>query len=313
MKLLQGIDITDSNMTSSDVPENDADEWDSASAPYALNDVVMVTTTANGASEATHKVYKSTASSNNADPTLGTTYTSGDDEVLWWTETGSTNRWKAFNDVLQDQTSQDDGFQYVITPVNVVTGVGLMNVNAGSVRIEVDDPTEGVIFEETFSMVAPISEPGWWPYFFEPVERKSSLYVDGIPPSTGAAFTVEFIGDGTVEAGIVDLGYSRKLGESLYGANYSIIDYSTRQTDADGRVTISQGAYRDVADVPVFVLDSAFSNTRRILAEYRSTPAMWVADENREGTILYGFFDRYDIMLSNPAGSDLTIRIEGLI
>jgi hypothetical protein len=296
--------MTDAILDSSTVPEDDATEWDGAGGLSAGVER-MVTTTAEGASEATHKVYAvASGGDSSVDPTT--------DDGTNWTDLGSTNRWKLFNSIVQDVTSQNDGFEYVVTPDSNVTGVGIMNANAGSIAITVDDPVEGIIFDETFSMVAPISEAGWWPYLFEPVDRKSNLYVDGIPPNVGAEFTVEFIGDGAVSAGILKFGYSRQLGESTYGANFSIIDYSTKEVTG-GQATISQGPYRDVADVPVAVPNSAFSNVKRILADYRATPAIWAADENRDGTIIYGYYDRFDIMIANPALSELVIRIEGLI
>jgi hypothetical protein len=108
----------------------------------------------------------------------------------------------------------------------------------------------------------------------------------------------------------MSIGESVAIGESVYGVNYSIISYSQKR-EVDGRITITTGNYRDVVDVPVVVYASAVSNINRVLNENRDVPAVWFVGEDYP--LVYGFYDRYDMMISNPSFSELTIRIEGLV
>ena len=91
MKVIKPIVITDAILSSSDIVENDATEWTSGGS-FALGATCMVTTTANGAGAATHKIYESLTSSNSGnDPT---------DQVNnadKWLEISATNRWKMFD------------------------------------------------------------------------------------------------------------------------------------------------------------------------------------------------------------------------
>lgn len=312
MKMLQGLTVTDTILTSSTVAETDEAEWNSASVPYALGDVVMVTTTANGASEATHKIYTSTAGTNNEDPTLRTTYVSGTDTVFWWTEDGSTNRYKMFNDVVQDVTTKSGGFAVELTSSSAfVTGVAFHNVTAATIELEVVSGVD-TLYSQTFVMTEPPSESGFWWWLFDPIERKTDLYVDNLPTILGTDITADFTGSGDVSCGIMSLGYSVFIGDSIYGHNYGVVDYSvTSENATTGRVTITRGANRRVVDAPVVVMNSRFGATTRILNESLSTPRSWQLSPDYP--LVYGYYKRYDQMTGNAAFSDLAIRIEGLV
>jgi hypothetical protein len=309
-KLIRGITVDDTILIASDVPEDDEAEWNSASTPYTSGAEVMVTTTANGASKATHRIYKSTASSNNEDPTLRTTYTSGGEDVFWWKDASATNRYKMFDPVVQDQTVQEDGLEVTLSSATTfVTGIGFLNVNAASIDLVIEsDSVE--IFSENYPMQEPVSTSGFWWWLFEPIAAKTSLYIDNLPTILGVDITATFNGAGNVACGIMSIGESVAIGESVYGVNYSIISYSQKR-EVDGRITITTGNYRDVVDVPVVVYASAVSNINRVLNENRDVPAVWFVGEDYP--LVYGFYDRYDMMISNPSFSELTIRIEGLV
>lgn len=310
-KFIRGIEINDTVLLNSTVPETDEAEWNSASVPYGLDVLVMVTTTVNGASEATHRIYQSTAAANNEDPTLRTTYTSGDDEVLWWTDVSATNRYKMFDPVVQDQTVQEDGFEVTVSSATqFVTGVGFLNVSAATIELEVISGMD-TVFSQTYAMQEPPSQSGFWWWLFEPIEQKTSLYVDSLPPILGSEITATFTGVGDVACGIMSIGESTIIGESVYGVNYSIISYSQKTESDTGRITISSGSYRDVVDVPIVVDDAAVRGKLRLLNDSRDVPSVWFVGDRYP--LVYGFYDRYDMMLSNPSFSELTIRLEGLV
>ncbi|MFG0244173.1 MAG: hypothetical protein ACF8R9_15430 [Phycisphaerales bacterium JB054] len=306
MDIIQPLQIDDTTLTSSTVAENDATEWTSG-ATFDAGEECMVTTTANGASVATHKIYESKSTGNTGnDPTTDT------DEV-YWEEVGSTNRYKMFDAVVQGQTTKTDGFEVELSPSGYVTGIGFLNLDASSIDILIESGTETVL-DENYPLVQYSGVDSWYDYFFLPLERSTSLVVTDLPPILGVDITITFNGSGTVGCGICAIGQISTLGVSLYGPNFSIIDYSTKtQSLETGRAIISQGPYRDVADVPVLVYDSDFTMVKRKLTEVRGTPVVWIPDPGRDGTIIYGFYDRFDLLLSNPGSSELVIRIEGLV
>mgnify|MGYP003640811775 CR=1 FL=1 len=307
MKYINPITITDSLLDASNVTEADATEWTSGGS-FSTGQTCMVTTTANGAATATHKIYESVHVGINSghDPTV--------DDGTNWTELSSTNRYKMFDQVVQDQTTRADSIEVEITPTTTATGIGFINLSASEITIVSNDPTDGEVYNKTFSMVSDSGIINWWTYYFTPIERIKNLAVFDLPPTLGATLTITITDTGaTAACGICAIGEYRTIGDTIYGANFSIRDYSQKTEDASGRVTITSGPYRDVADVTVVMQNSQFNVVKQLLTAQRSIPAVWVPDETRNGTIIYGFYDRFDQMLANPANTECVIRIEGLI
>lgn len=299
MKLIQAQTITDSTLTSSSVAETDHSAWSSVTT-YAEDDYVIVTT------PNVHKIYKSKQNSNtNHDPVTDTTAT-------WWSDEGSTNRWKMFNTTIQQQTEKAGGFNVVITPGEIVTGLAAVNVDCAEITVLMTDPTEGTVFNQTYSMISDSGITSWYDYFFTPITRDSDLAVLGLPPYSAAVITVTFTDTGTAKCGALVIGTTQTIGDSQYGAGFGIIDYSTKTTSAAGDVTVTAGSYSDTADIDVVITTERFAQVKKILTDARTVPSVWVTEEDTDGTIIYGYFREFQILMLNPTVSLTTLYIEGL-
>ena len=304
MKVIKSNTVTDVTLTATDVPENDAPEWVTGTT-YHVGDQAMVTTTANGAATATHKIYVSVQSQLGNDPTI--------DDGTNWTEVSSTNRFKMFNDVVQEQTAQANIIDVTITPAVVTTALAAINVDCASITVVVTDPIEGIVYNQTFPMTSYSGITNWYDYFFTAINRKKELSVLGLPPYSQAAIDVTFNDSGeTAKVGALVLGTSANIGDSQYGASFGIIDYSTKAVDAQGRTTITAGTYSDEADIDVVIETGRFAEVKKILTDLRTTPSVWIAEDNTEGTIIYGYYREFDVLLTGPVVSMCTLSIEGL-
>lgn len=299
MKIITAEDITDSTLTSSSVPETDHAAWSSGTT-YALDDYVIVTT------PNIHKIYKSKQNSNlNHDPVTDTTAT-------WWSDEGSTNRWKMFNTTVQQQTLKSGGFNVVITPATIFSGLSVVNADCESITVLMVDPVEGTVWNETYSMISDSGITSWYAYFFTPITRDSDLAVLGLPPYANAVLTVTFTGSGDVKCGALVIGVARTIGISQYGASFGIMDYSTKSTDSAGNVSILAGSFSDTVDVDVIIETPRFAEVKKILTDARSVPSVWVVEEDTDGLIVYGYFREFSILMTNPTVSLTTLSIEGL-
>jgi hypothetical protein len=52
---------------------------------------------------------------------------------------------------------------------------------------------------------------------------------------------------------------------------------------------------------------------QKALADIRTTPTVFIGDEDRAETIVYGFYRGFNIVISTPSISDCSIEVEGLI
>ena len=299
MKVIQPHTITDSTLTSSTVTEADHSAWASGTT-YAEDDYVIVTT------PNIHKIYKSKQNSNTGhDPTTDTSET-------WWEFISYTNRWKMFNAPVQQQTVNSGGIVVVITPAEITTALALINTDCASVTILMVDPVEGTVFDETYSMVSDSGITSWYEYFFTAIVRKTQLAVLGLPPYSAAVITITLTDSVSASCGFMTIGTYDTIGDSQYGASFGIIDYSTKATDASGNVTVTAGNFSDRADVDVIIETGRFAQVKTVLTAVRSTPSVWITEEDTEGTIIYGFFKEFDIIMTNPTVSLCTLQIEGL-
>ena len=298
MKVIKSQAVTDTTLTATDVPENDYAAWASGTT-YAADDRVIVTT------PNIHTIYESAQSANTGnDPTT--------DDGTWWTVVSSTNRWKMFNDVIQEQTVQTDGIDVTLEQAQVVTALSAINVDCESIDVIMTDPVEGEIFNQNYPMISYSGITNWYDYFFLAIERKSELVVIGLPPYANADINVVFNGSGDVKVGALVLGTALNIGDSQYGASFGIIDYSTKEVDSQGRTTITEGTYSDEADIDVVIETGRFAQVKKILTDLRNVPTVWVASEEADGTTIYGYYREFNVLYSGPQVSMCTLSIEGL-
>jgi len=304
MKIIRPVTIDDTIFQSSDVPEADQAEWVSGTT-YHVGDLVMVTTTANGAATATHKIYSSVHSNAGNDPTV--------DDGTSWTEVSSTNRWKMFDAVVQDQTVKATSINTVLQSPSVVNSLALLNVEGTTVVITMTDSVEGVVYNETFNLTSYSGIQDWYAYFFEPIVRKNQLALTDLPPYANASISVTVNAGADAKVGALVIGQFANLGLSQHGASLSIIDYSTKNTDSQGRITITDGPYADKMEVDVVLDTSQIGQANTTLSSLRTTPAVWIAEDNNDDLVIYGYYREFDIILSNPTISRLSLEIEGLV
>jgi hypothetical protein len=217
MKIIRPVDVDDSVFQSSDVPEADYAAW-AGGTTYADEDRVIVTT-------GYHKIYESQQAANTGnDPTT--------DDGTWWVEVSSTNRWKMFNAIVQEQTVQASEINTVLQSSTVVNSVALINLDATTVQITVTDSVEGLVYDETYTMTSYSGIQDWYAYFFEPIIRDTQLAVTDLPPYANADIGVTISSSGDAKCGALVIGQFAVLGLSQHGVSLSIVDYSTKTTDA---------------------------------------------------------------------------------
>ena len=298
MKIIRPVTIDDAVFQSSDVPENDYAAW-AVGTTYAAGDRVIVTT-------GYHNIYQSVQSTNvGNDPTT--------DDGTWWTLVSSTNRWKMFNAVVQEQTVQATQIDTTLQSPTVVNAIALLNVEATTIEITVTDSVEGVVYDETFNMTSYSGIQDWYAYFFEPIIRENQLAVTDLPPYANADINIVINANADAKCGAVVIGQFADLGLAQHGASLSIIDYSVKSTDEEGRVTITEGAYADKMEVDVVLDTSQMGQVKKTLTSLRTTPSVWIAEDGNSDLVIYGYYREFDIILSNPTTSRCSLEIEGLV
>lgn len=300
-KMIPVLPITDALLTSSTIAEPDTGDgaaWD-VETEYDLNDKVSKN----------HVNYFSVQAGNTGhDPEA--------DNGTWWSEDLATNRWAVFDGYIQNQATAEDSATWVITPSQVTTGVSLFNVSAASVTITMTDPTDGLVYDEDFSLIDNSGVFDLWSYFFSPIITQDTLCVTDLPPYSGAALSITIDRDGgTVALGQISIGYVETLGTTSNELPLGINDFSALNEDDFGRTSPVQRGYARTATPLIYVDSSRVPFVERRLAEQRAKPTVWAFDTRYgDNQLAYlGFYKSYSFVYQYAAKSALDLDIRSLV
>lgn len=298
MKIVQPITITDAALLSTNVPEVLYPNYD-AGLSYSIGDRVHVVSTDS------HKVYESLTDANiNNNPATSTAN---------WAFVSVTNPYLMFDKSVTSQTEYPDEITVEIQTVGRVLALALLNVSAAQVQVTMTDPVEGIVYDETHSLVSTSGIDSWYDYFFEPVSRLQDLTISTLPSHASPVIRVSLTGNNeTVMCGTLAIGPTTNTGATQHGATVGIQDFSVKQQDDFGNYSIVERAFRKRATFTVIVPAANVDTLHQLLASLRATPVVYIGSDSYASTAIYGFYKDYTIEIAYPLFSICSIEIEGL-
>ena len=298
MRIIRPIATTDTTLGSSNVAEDDYAEY-LPDSDYVEGDRRIVT------DAGVHKIF---------DALRATTGDYPPDSPMDWLEIDSTNRWSMFDGTVGTTTSRSDTIDITITPNTIFNSLALLGVSAEEVVVTVTDPVDGIVYSNTKSLVSTEGVNDWYAYFYEPVIRQTDVIFDDLPTYGSAEIRIQINDTGdTVEVGQLVIGALKTLGMSQYGASFGITDYSIKNIDDFGRTSVVQRDYSKRAEVDFVLENSTLDTVIKTLAQYRSTPLVWIITDIYTVSIIYGYYRDFDITIPYATFSECSIQIEGLI
>lgn len=239
--------------------------------------------------------------------------TGADQDPTQWVQVRYANPWRMF-DGSSSEGSEGDPVEVQITPGQAVTGVAVVGARGSTVRVVVEDPDAGTVYDSgDTSLLDGITIDNWFTYFFEPYAYiEDKVFLD-IPSYTGATITVTVSNDGEPAVlGELVMGSVLQIGDAQYGTSVGIIDFSRKETDQFGSYSVVERPFSKRAEYDVAIPSGQTGAFQIELARRRTTPMVWIGDENKSETIVFGFYRDFDIVLDNPGLSFGTITVEGL-
>lgn len=302
MDIFKPIQITDATLTAHNVPENDDTEWSAVTA-YVIGNTVMVSTVEPNI----HRLYEALQNNTNVEPWLDTAGTT-------WLDLGPTNRWGALDESTGTVTSVASPLDFTVTPGEIYNAIALLNIDASTAQIIIDDPGAGEVYNKTFTLISDSGIDDWYDYYFAPIESQTDLVLTDLPAYQDASVQVILTTpSGTVSLGVFALGFTFNVGITLHGTGVGIIDYSKKETDAFGGFQILKRAFSDRSDYAIMIDTDRVNYVKNYLTSIRATPAIFIGATNRPSTVVYGYWRDFDIILSNWKTSDCSLRVEGLV
>ena len=298
MRVIKSVVTTDAILTSSNIPEDEYPAWVSGTSYTALDKVIYE-----------HKIYERIVT--------GAGTTPPDLDQVNWLDSGYTNRYRMFDNIISSVSSQTGGIEFTLTPNQIINGIALLNVNASTVRVVMNDPVEGVVYDRTKELRSSSNVIDYYSYFFAPLinlgDLDTAIFLD-LPNKPTATITVYVsAGSGLVEVGEVVYGVQSVVGRTNYGTAIGIKSYSRKEVDEFGKVTVIKRKNSKYADYDVDIDNINLASVQRLFADIDSVPCVFIGNPEMEELIVYGFYSDFKATISFPTVSKCTLRVEGLV
>lgn len=295
MRYIVPTEITDAMFVSSSVPETDHAAWSPGTAYAAADRVIRA---------ATHSIYERLVP--------GTTATAPEADAVNWARVGPTNRWAMLDGAVGTVTSATGSITVVLQP-GVVRGLALLDldVEAVSIAMVADGDT---VYSATIDPIGTQEDcDTYYDYFFEAVQRRRVIIVTDLPPFAEGVITITATGTGTISIGSCVLGAMYELGTALSGATTGIIDYSRKEVDDFGVVTVAERSYSKRMSLPIMLPTNTVDVAASRLARVRAKAVVWIGSTLLDSLVVYGFLKDWSVDIPGLTISTCTLEIEGLV
>ena len=298
MRVIKSVVTTDAILTSSNIPEDEYPAWVSGTSYTALDKVIYQ-----------HKIYERIVT--------GAGTTTPDLDQANWLDSGYTNRYRMFDNIISSVSSRTGGIEFTLTPNQVINGIALLNVNASTVRVVMNDPVDGVVYDRSKELRSSSNVIDYYSYFFAPLinlgDLDTAIFLD-LPNKPTATITVYVSsGVGLVEVGEVVYGVQSIVGRTNYGTAIGITSYSRKDKDEFGKVTVVKRKNSKYADYDIDIDNTNLAFVQRLFQDIDSVPCVFIGNPEMEELIVYGFYSDFKATISFPTVSKCTLRVEGLI
>lgn len=230
-----------------------------------------------------------------------------------WLRIGYSNIWRMFTEGRDSPSTSTDTIDVNLAVDQVVTTLAALNLMGNEARLIVTDSSEGVVYDKTEDLVD-IGVSSHWEWHFAPYDTVETVVFDGIPPYSGADINLIVSGavpTDPVEVGRVVAGIATDLGVANYGTSVEILDYSTKERDGFGELTLVPRRTITLVDYDVAVPSPRVDAVVRQLQKIAATPTLFIGDtDTYRSTITFGVYRGAVQGIDNPSISDLTLQVE---
>lgn len=298
MRVIKSIETTDAILTYSNILEDEYPLWEDDTSYLAGSKVIY-----------SHHIYERTVGE--FPPTTP------DLDLANWSDLGATNKYRMFDNIISSVSSRTGGIQFTLTPNQIVNSIALLNVNASTVRVVMNDPVEGVVYDQTRELRSSSEVTDYFSYFFatlvSPTDLNTAVFLD-LPSKPTATITVYISsGEALVEVGEVVYGIQSIIGRTNYGTSIGIKSYSRKDIDEFGKVTVVKRKNSKYCEYDVDIDNTNLVFVQRLFQDIDSVPCVFIGNPDMEELIVYGFYSDFKSTISFPTVSKCTLRVEGLI
>ena len=227
-----------------------------------------------------------------------------DNYKKWWLKVGPTNKYAMFSQHGSIATTNATSIAVSVTPGVFFNAISFVNLVADTIQVTVTDPTEGLVYDSgeiSLMDLTGITDHYRWYFYQITNESKASFSIAELPPYPNATIAVTATNTGdTAEIGEMVVGISYDIGKWLYGSAVGCVDYSDSVP----------GSYYQQIDYLLNIPTADLNEVNNLLASLMGVPAVFVGDETRQESIIYGLRSQFTISIDGPVISQCTLQVK---
>ena len=235
-------------------------------------------------------------------------------EETYWLPVGATNRWKMLDAYNNTQTEQADEIVLVLRPQAIVQALYLGNIDGDEIAITVTDPTDGVVYAETTSMVISNSGSSMFNWLFKRIFRRRQFCTVTLPMYYAATIEVRIrrLG-GIAKCGMLCIGPLEDVGLSQYGLEAEIKDYSSTKFNFDGTSNTKLRGYSKKMVVDVVLHNSVVSQVHERLIDFRQKTVVFIGAIEFDLSLVCGTYSSFKTVIVQTKQSKIALQIDGKV
>jgi hypothetical protein len=296
-RVVRPTNITEANLVSSTVAENDFPAWANGTT-YASGAKVIRTQT--------HRVYQSLVDGNagHVPEASGTQ----------WQDIGPTNRWAMFDQKIGTATKAIGPIVIVLAPGSI-DALAAIETDAETVQVQLTRPDGSHPYDKTKSTnVGGAAITSYYQWFFDPIGRRTILPFLDISSYPDATVTVTLTAASPstpVSIGSLIVGRLLELGETVNDVDIDDQDYTVKTKDDFGNWTVVERPFSRRMVLPFALPAASVDYVDRELNNLRAQICFWVGDERFDSLQILGFFTDKKFKFQNPRSTG-SITIESI-
>ena len=193
-----------------------------------------------------------------------------------WLFIGKTNRYKMFNYARNLSTSVPGDLIVTLTPGSRINAIGLKGISADSYDLTITSASfGGTVLNESGSLVTRIVTT-WSEYFYEEFSIQTSLNFFDIPPFSDLVITMDLTAtSGGSSISTMGIGKAVDLGETQTSASSDVLNFSTVDRDENGNAILVPRRNIPKTKQRVLTTKSNVDKAIAVRKELNATPALW--------------------------------------
>ena len=236
-------------------------------------------------------------------------------DSTYWLSKGATNRWKMLDAYNNTQTENPESIVQTFKPQAIAQGIYLGNLEAAEVVITSTDPTAGVVYQQTFSLLVSSSGSSMYRWLFNRLRRKTSFLSLDLPLYYAATVTIAINNPGGIaKCGMCCIGPIEEIGGTEYGLGRDFKDWSTTKFNFDGTSETTERGYSKRMSLDLIIDADQIEYAQERLEGLRQKTIIYIGGAIYGGlTVVCGKFSSLKSVIAGVTHSKMAMQIEGTV